>query len=124
MVVDETRGEPAGAVDPVRVVLGEACRLLVLGHRRAVFILDIAMLERGGVQHLAQRQVEDADIDREIVAVVAVVVPCLARCQHQVARAEGDILALDASKVALPGEPDANCVDRMPVRQVCFDGCR
>ena len=112
-VIDEARQQPALAVDPRGVVVRETGGLFPLGHA----VLDIVVLEAGGVENFGQRQVEDADIDREIVAPVAVVVPRIGRRQHEVARAEDDVLALHAGEVALPGEPDPDRVYRVPVRR-------
>ena len=75
------------------------------------------MLEIHGVQGLDQWQIENAEIDRRIVALVAVVVPGVVRRQHHVAGAEGDVLALDPGEVELAGEAEADGVRRMPVRR-------
>ena len=68
----------------------------------------VVVLEIHGVQGLDQRQVEDAEIDRGIVALVAVIVPGVMGRQHHVAGPEGDVLALDAGEVHGAGEAEAD----------------
>ncbi len=70
-----------------------------------------------GVERLDQRQIEHRQVDRRLVADIAVIVPGVVRGQHHVARTEGDVLAVDAGEVALAGQAEADRARRMLVRR-------
>jgi len=78
MVREEAREQAAGAIDGVRVIGWDPRRLNRLANPAAGLLLGVVVLEVGGAQGLDQRQVEDAQVDRRLGPLVAVVARCRA----------------------------------------------
>ncbi len=121
VVRDETRQEPAAAVDPLRIVRREALGLHRPTNALALLLLGVIVLEIHGVQGLDQRQIENAQVDGGLLALVAVVMPGVVRRQHEISGPEDDVLALDAREVHRAGEPQTDGIRRMAVRRHDFD---
>ena len=117
VVRHEAGHQPAGAVDLGRMVGVEAGGLLARRDRAAALLLRVVVLEMQGVEDLHQRQVEHGEVDRRLVALVAVIVPGVVGRQHHVAGAEDDVLALHAGEVHRAREAEADGVGRVPVRR-------
>ena len=113
LVRHEAREIAAVPVDALGVVGGHARGLLAL----LLPLFLVVVLEVDRVQVLEQRQVEDREVHRRRSADVAVVVPGVVRREHEVARPEDHVLALDAGEVLLSGEPEADRARRVPVRR-------
>ena len=80
------------------------------------------MVEVDGVEGLDQREVEDRKIKRLLAADGMVIMPGVVRRQHHVARTEHDVLAVDAGKVALALQAEADRARRVLVRRHYFVG--
>jgi hypothetical protein len=101
----EARQKAAGAVDAMRVTFWEALGLHGAADALALLFLGVVVLEIERIQGLDQRQIENAQVDGRLLALVAVVVPGIVRREHEIAGPEDDVLALDAREVHRTGEP-------------------
>ena len=95
----EVRHQAAAAIDALGIVAAEARGLFLHPGQLAVGFLLVVVLEVDGIQRLDQRQVQDRQVDRRLVALVAMIVPGIVRSQHHVAGSEDDVLALNTGEV-------------------------
>ena len=103
LMIDESRLEPAMAVEVARVAGRHGDRLdirIALGARHVV-------VDPGRIEELHERPVEGIDPDHWLSAVIAVVVPSPVRGEDKVAAIGSAALALDNGVAALVGENGA-----------------
>ena len=121
-VIDESRPQPAVAVGSVRVVVAKTGGLLAPPDLPAALLFGISVFEAGCVERFRKRQIEDAHVDGEFVAVIAVIVPGVRRREHHVARTESDGFAFNAREIPAARQADPHGVDRMAMRRHDFAG--
>ena len=116
-MADKARLQPALAIDALAVVRWETLGLHLLAHPLAFLFFRVVVLEIGRVECLDQGQVQDTQVDRRFVALVAVIMPGVVRRQHHVAGAECDVFAFDAGEVHGAGQAEPDGVRRMTMRR-------